>query len=379
MHRLGFLNRLYTGYPRWKVASPPRQFVETFPWLWTSIAGAQRIGLQVSSPSINRLKIKTFDSWLARRIAPCEVFHSLSSFGTATHMVAKQRYGAVTICDRGSSHIQHQEAVLRDEFDRRGVVWSGIDPWIIDRENQEYESCDLIFVPSNYARRTFLQRGVADKKLRVNPFGVDLQFFRKIPKRDDVFRVLYVGALSFRKGVAYLLEAIDAINLPKFEVWLIGALTPDLAPLVRKYTSKIRCFGTIPRRELFKYYSQASVLALPSLEEGLALVQAQAMACGVPIIATANAGAEDLFADGIEGFIVASHSSEVIREKIEFLYSNPDTRDAMGDAALRRVQSIGGWKSYGERSLGLYRSALCRVAAESAIDDDKMPGASVAK
>ena len=378
MHRLGFLNRLYTGYPRWKIEALPASLIETFPWLFVPLAGADRIGWQVSSLSLNRLKIRTFDSWLARKLAPCEVFHCLSSFGTATHRVAKQRYGAITVCDRGSSHIRHQEAVLREEFDLRGVRWAGIDPWIIEREIQEYELCDLIFVPSEFARKTFVERGVPAAKLRVNPFGVDLQKFRKISKTDDVFRVLYVGALSFRKGVAYLLDAIDRVKLPKFEVWLIGPLGSEVAPLLQKFQTRVRCFGTIARSELYKFYSQASVLVVPSLEEGLALVQAQAMACGVPIIATTNAGAEDLFTDGVEGFIIASRSPEAIREKLEFLYSNPGARNAMADATLRRVGSIGGWNSYGKRSLDLYRSALNHPLQESAMEHERMRHAGAA-
>jgi starch synthase len=110
----------------------------------------------------------------------------------------------------------------------------------------------------------------------------------------------------------------------------------------------VRFFGSIPRAELYAYYNQGLVFVLPSIEEGLALVQAQAMACGLPIIATTNTGAEDLFADGIEGFIVPVRAPEAIREKVLHLYKNPELRRGMGDASLRRVQSIGGWDSYGD-------------------------------
>ena len=84
-------------------------------------------------------------------------------------------------------------------------------------------------------------------------------------------------------------------------------------------------------------YSQGSVLVLPSIEEGLALVQAQAMACGLPVIATTNTGAENLFSDSVEGFIVPIRNPVAIRDKVEWMIGHPIERTDMGAAALQRV------------------------------------------
>ena len=89
---------------------------------------------------------------------------------------------------------------------------------------------------------------------------------------------------------------------------------------------------------------------MPSIEEGLALVQGQAMACGLPVIATTNTGAEDLFTDGVEGFIVPIRDPEAIREKLLRLYHDPELREEMSRAALSRVQSMAGWDDYGVRA-----------------------------
>jgi glycosyltransferase involved in cell wall biosynthesis len=124
----------------------------------------------------------------------------------------------------------------------------------------------------------------------------------------------------------------------------------------------------VARDELYKHYSQASVLVLPSIEEGLALVQAQAMACGIPVIATENTGAADLFTDGVEGFIVPIRDPRAIREKILTLYENPAMREQMGEAALARVRKIGGWDDYGERALAYYRGALAMRAGGANAD-----------
>jgi starch synthase len=128
--------------------------------------------------------------------------------------------------------------------------------------------------------------------------------------------------------------------------------------ILARHQERVRYFGIIPRNELYRYYSQGSVLVMPSLQDGFGLVMSQAMACGLPVIATTNTGAMDLFTDGQEGFIVPIRSSEAIREKILMLKENRALHSAMSRAALERVRSIGGWNAYGERMLEVYREAL---------------------
>jgi glycosyltransferase involved in cell wall biosynthesis len=112
----------------------------------------------------------------------------------------------------------------------------------------------------------------------------------------------------------------------------------------------------LPRAELYRYYSQGSVFVIGSIEEGLALVQAQAMACGIPISATTNTGGEDLFSDGVEGFIVPIRDANAIAEKIAQLLRFPNDLEMMGQAARKRVADIGGWNSYGQKVLSAYAS-----------------------
>jgi len=89
------------------------------------------------------------------------------------------------------------------------------------------------------------------------------------------------------------------------------------------------------------------------------------MACGVPVIATTNTGAEDLFTDGVEGFIVPIRDVAALRERIEILMDDESRRKAMADAALRRVQALGGWNEYGERALELYEALAMGTRREA--------------
>ena len=358
LDRRGHLKHLYTAYPSWKVNGLPRGKVSTFPWLMAPTMLANRFGFNWMRDCLNLPLIETFDRWMAARLAPCDVFHCLTSFGLQSHRAARERFGALTVCDRGSTHIEFQNEILRDEFARFGMQFPGIDSRIIERELAEYAACDLIMVASTFAMNTFVDRGVPREKLRLNPYGVDLAIFRREPKRDSTFRVLVVGTVSLRKGVQYLLEAMAGLKLADAELCVLGAIEPEMRQVMAKYEGSFRYVGVIARSELYRHYSQASVLVLPSIEDGFGLVQAQAMACGVPVVATANTGATDLFTDGVEGFIVPIRDAREIREKLRLLYEDPARRDRMGEAALARVREFGGWEDYGERSAAFYSDAL---------------------
>jgi starch synthase len=105
--------------------------------------------------------------------------------------------------------------------------------------------------------------------------------------------------------------------------------------------------GHIPQKELKRIMSGSYVMILPSIEEGLALVQAQA--CGCPVIGTRHTGAEDLFADGKEGFIVPIRDSQAIVDRLGLLADDPARQATMSESALQRVKALGGWTEHGNQ------------------------------
>ena len=92
----------------------------------------------------------------------------------------------------------------------------------------------------------------------------------------------------------------------------------------------------------------------PRFLEGLALVQAQAMACGCVVIGTPHTGAEDLLTDGQEGFVVPIRDGNALAQRLQQLADLPELRAEMGQRALARVRSIGGWRDYGAQALTIY-------------------------
>lgn len=357
--RRGVLARMYTAYPMFKVDEDLRARSSARPWCLAAREVAGRLRLRRIA---RRLQISTMlglDRWVAGRLEPCDVTHCMSGFGLATHQVARARFGAVTVCDRGSTHIVEQDRLLREEYDRWDAPFGGVDAAVIERELAEYDLCDRIVVPSRFVERSFLERGVPAGRVHRIPFGVDLRMFHPEPRQDGPFRILFVGRIGLRKGIGYLLQAAaEWCRAGTAELWLAGGIEPEAEPLLRRYEGAFTHLGQVPRDRLRWYYSQASVLVLPSIEEGLALVLAQALACGLPVVATANTGAEDLVTDGREGLLVPIRDVAALQTAIETLRIDRDLREHMREAALRRAAGLRGWGEYGDRVVALYAALL---------------------
>jgi glycosyltransferase involved in cell wall biosynthesis len=287
-----------------------------------------------------------------------DIFVGLSS-GTLHSLRRAKRLGATTVLERGSTHMLHQRQVLTEEYERLGIKTTIVHPKVVDKELAEYREADFISVPSGYVKRTFLDQGIPEHRLIQNPYGVNLTNFYPIPKQDQIFRVIHCGNLSIRKGVHYLLQAFCELRIPNAELWLIGNITEEIAPFLKQFSSPaIVLKGTFPEKELNRQLSQGSVFCLASIEEGLAMVQAMAMACALPVVTTTNTGGEDIVRDGVDGFIVPIRDIEALKEKILYCYKNEAARRAMGASALERVKQGFTWKDYGERMIAHYQRIL---------------------
>jgi glycosyltransferase involved in cell wall biosynthesis len=161
--------------------------------------------------------------------------------------------------------------------------------------------------------------------------------------------------VSLRKGIGYLLEAMSRLSLPDSELVLRGTLLPESKDILAPCDGRFRLQPPLPRAGMRDLYSQASVLVLPSIEDGFGQVIVQAMACGLPVIATTNTGGPDVITDGKDGFIVPIRDARAIADRLDYLYRNPDARAAMGRAALETVRAWNGWERYTNQVLDTYR------------------------
>jgi glycosyltransferase involved in cell wall biosynthesis len=359
----GHLRCLITSYPKFEVRKYgiPRSKVKSLLVKELLERGWRRLPTALQGAYNPQYLIhEAFDRLACRRLEPSDITVGWSSFFLRTMRVAKQM-GAVTIVERGSSHMLYQQEILREEYGQLGLMPTLAHPRIVEKELEEYEQADYIAVPSHFVKRTFLERGTPEEKLIYVPFGVDLDEFGQVPKDDDRFRVVYAGGMTIRKGVHFLLQAFCELNLPNAELFLVGAMREEMQHFFKRYEDRFTWIGHVPQRELHKYYSQGSVFVLASLEEGLAMVLPQAMACGLPVICTENTGGSDIIRDGVDGFIIPIRETEAIKEKLLFLYDNPDLCRKMGRSAQERVATGFTWDDYGERIVRAYEKILLRL------------------
>lgn len=365
LHKRDALVRIFTAYPRFKLRheSLPSNKIGTFPWVHTpymALVAREYLGagLMRAWEWLDRVSL---DAHVARHLPECDVFVGLSSSALRTGRVAHRR-GARYVCDRGSTHIREQDHLLREEHDRWGISYPGIDTRIMEREEAEYAEADCITVPSDFNVRSFLKHGVPRDKIRRLPYGVDLTRFHPTSQPSAAsFDVLFVGAMSVRKGVPYLLQAFKKLRHAKKSLTFAGAVSADLMAkwrALKLWPEQVRVLGHLDQSELRDAMSRSHVMVLPSIEEGLALVQAQAMACGCPVIGTTNTGAEDLFADGQGGYIAPIRDSDAIADRLQVLADNPELRLQMSKRAMDTVHRAGGWREYGDKAFAIYQE-LC--------------------
>ena len=359
------LTAVFTGYPRLKLGNEalPMEIVQTFPWIQAPYMGfpwKHYLPNSVIKEWENVLAI-TFANYVARNLPECDLYVGLSGSALPAGKKAHQR-GAKFICDRGSSHIRAQDQLLREEHELWGVPYAGIDPRNIDREESEYAEADIITVPSTFSYRTFLAQEVPRAKLRVLPYGVNLERFKPVLKPDfSRFDILFVGGMSLQKGIQYLVQAYSKINHPAKSLTFVGTPSPILIDLLKRrgvWPESVKVVGHMPQTELQNIMSRSHVLVLPSIQDGFGMVMAQAMACGCPIIASNHTGGEDLIVDGIEGFIVPIRDVYSLTNKLQEMADKPELRAEMGVKALQKVKNINGWHSYGNQAMRIYREVM---------------------
>ncbi|MEO8377301.1 MAG: glycosyltransferase family 4 protein [Candidatus Sumerlaeota bacterium] len=263
-----------------------------------------------------------------------------------------KRRGLTCIYDLPIMHYKMSRRIMQDEVAQYPEFRDGLQAvsepeWKIERKEQEITLADHIVVASSITLSSLSAIGVPMDKISVVPYGGPVDYFHPVKREDDTFRVAFVGLVGPRKGVHYLLQAWRELNLTDSELMLVGALQfPD--KWFAENLGAATHTPSVPHAQLNHYYGKASVFVFPSLVEGFAMVLLEAMACGIPIITTANTAGPDIITEGVEGFIVPLRDTEALKEKIQWCHDHPEELREMGAAARRKAEEFS-WKRYREK------------------------------
>lgn len=262
-----------------------------------------------------------------------------------------QDLGLTTILDQSIAPRLVERKILDEEMQR----WPGWEPApqpgaetdeYCRREQQEWKIADLIVCGSEFVRDGIGSCGGPVDRCRVVPFAADQTFaMNELPPRQGPLRILFVGRVCLRKGVQYILEAAKRTK-GKAIYRLVGPIgvTPVAEMELRRH---IELTGSVLRSQMIEHYRWADVLVLPSLCEGSANVTYEALAAGVPVICTPNAGS--IVRDGVDGFVIPAQSVEEMQERIEFLYGNRLVLRQMACEGAAHSANYSALQSYSDR------------------------------
>jgi glycosyltransferase involved in cell wall biosynthesis len=217
------------------------------------------------------------------------------------------------------------------------------------RKTRELELADTIICPSAFVLNSLPEKVRLSQRCLVAPFGSPPLTHGSHGSHEKPLRFLFAGALSQRKGLADLFAAMKVVNSNDAELVVMGsAILP-----MQFYRDQLPHFIYEPPRPhaaVLRLMQSCDVLILPSIVEGRALVQQEAMACGLPLIVTRNAGGEDLIIEGETGFLIPAGSPAAIAEKIEWFLENRGKLPGMSLAARAKAAELT-WPTYGAKIL----------------------------
>lgn len=301
-----------------------------------------------------RMHVTFFPVWQAWvRRQPLPVFDAVYSImGHATELFAiAERTGALKVADASSSHPTSFFGFWQRECDLwnngKGIV---IPRWIFTRCNLDLERADVIVCPSKFVRDSMLYNGIPEAKCFLNPYGVDTSTFT--PRADWPVkpRFISVGMISLRKGHQYLFRAFEKVRqvLPDAELICAGGYHPDFKQERKRWAGTFT-HVQLSHAELAQVLRSATAFVFPSNEEGFARAIIEAMASGLPIIATHESGATTLVDDGVEGIIVKGRNIDQIAAAMIRVATNREENERMGKAAYTRGAQKNAWGDFADR------------------------------
>ena len=351
LHRVGFLHAFISGFSRFspRAALPSignkLKRHDFFQNLY--LASLKLHAGHYISSRFNHLTNLNLDkaSYTSARESDAFIFYRTEGY-TTTGRLKKEKVPTVCIMEEVNSHVDNQYSIMQEEYQLLG---RGKHPEKIPDHTMRlkaYEISDYILCPSEFVKQSFIDKGFSPERLLKVNFGFSPTTTAPtapIINMKESFRVLYVGQLHFRKGLRYAIAAFKQLQHPKKEFVIVGPKSGITGLEKIKIPKEVVFTGTLKGEELNEQYRKASVFILPSLEEGLALVQLEALSFGVPILITTNTGGNDIIKDRVHGFIVPPADASALAEKLQEMADNKDLLKKMSMHALQAAQCYGSW------------------------------------
>jgi glycosyltransferase involved in cell wall biosynthesis len=294
---------------------------------------------------------------VARRLGAARAVYCYEDGALATFRAARER-GLPRFYELPIAYWEATHRLLREEAARL-PAWA---PTLqapddsaekLERKTEELRLADLVICPSRFVQSS-LPSGT---RSIVAEFGSPAVPQNVVGRRDGgPLRLLFAGTMTQRKGLADLFAALRLLNRRDIALSVLG--TP-LAPLsfYRDAWPHFLHESPRPHRQVLSLMDSCDVLVLPSIVEGRALVQQEALSRGLPLLVTANAGGEDLIVAGETGWLVPIRDPAALADRLAWFADHRRALPAMREAA-RRMAAARSWEGYTGRIIASIE-ALC--------------------
>lgn len=322
---------IFTNYPKWAVERFGLKRIQVRSnWAHGLFSrGAWWLEQNVRAPHPEAALHRSFGQWAASQLRKehWDVVHSFSGVSEEILRIL-QNTRVMKLVVRGSTHIRTQATLLEEEERRTATRLDRPSRWIIEREEREYVLADKVIVLSSFARDSFLAHGTDASKIGLLPLGTEVDMFR--PSRQvvdarcrrilsgDPLRVLYVGSLSFRKGMWDMRALLQNLDTDSFRVRFVGPVSSESAQLIHDLRHTAEFFPKQPQQELPDWYAWGDLFIFPTIEDGFAVVLAQAQASALPILTTTNCCGPDIIRNGETGWVLPIRSPQAFVERLRW-------------------------------------------------------------
>lgn len=278
--------------------------------------------------------------WLAAKHISTEVQFLWAWSSTSIHSMRKAKgLGLKVFLEMSASHPEFWNEVVRKTYQHIGMQPSKTSILLkktVAIEKAQIALADKVIVLSSFIKGQMERHGVPAEKVVILPPAIAPEFFTPPPKiTTEPFRVLYVGRIEPLKGIHFLLQAWKALSLPNAELWLVGHILPEMKGILAHYEGSFRHLGSLSQEKLAEVYRQASVLVFPTLIDSFGMVILEAMASGLPVIATAHSAAPDLLDEGV----IPAGDVEALKAAMLNLYERRGELADIGRQNRQRVEA----------------------------------------
>ena len=298
---------------------------------------------------------RSLDRSVARRVSGGEGITAVYAYedGASQTFAAAKALGLKCLYDLPIGYWRAAHPIYAEEMEREpqwaSTLTGTLDsPEKLARKDEELRLADAVFVASSFTKKTIesAPENIC-KPVHVISYGSPFTPPPAIERGGNKLKILFVGGLGQRKGLAYLLKAVALLG-ERVELTLVGNKTTNHCAPLNEALQRHRWIPSLPHGEVLREMNRHDVFVFPSLFEGFGLVILEAMSQGLPVITTENTAGPDLITEGESGFIVPIRSAEAIAEKLDLLARDSSLLSAMKTAA-RETALRHTWEQYRTR------------------------------